>query len=245
MKPDSAEAYVGLISASSRLGEQAEVESYRARFEQLQASQDRAARKVAKETLKDEHVVPQCSAEILTTAGKVHFDHGDPGFAKHYLTRAAELDRSHIDCRQALARLYDQTGSLEAAARVVEELRELEPRNPTHRRSLGILQARMKRFEAAEETFREICALFPNDAGSYACLAELYLQAGKPAAEAKDFAEMAIRLEPSARHYFVLAAVLGEGGDTASAKAALKRALDLDPTNAHYREVYESMASGP
>lgn len=241
LDPESTQAYVGLISVCSRLNKKAEAERYRAQFEQLQAHQDQAARKKAKEMLKDAYVVPQCTAEILAVAGKVYLTHGQIEIAEEHLMRAAELDPSNTQCREGLAGLYEQAGRLEDAVRIIEELRDLESWNVTHRRNLGILQARMNRFDEAEATFREICAVAPNQGVGYACLAELLFQSAPRLAEARDFAAMAVRLEPVAQHFFIAAAICERQGDTAAARSALERAMALEPENPRHKALREAI----
>jgi Flp pilus assembly protein TadD len=173
-------------------------------------------------------------------AGKVYLAHGRWELAEAHLIRAAELNPSDTECREALAGLYDEAGRLEEAAHIVEQLRDLEPWNLAHRRNLGILEARMNDWEAAEATFRELCAIAPDRAVGYAGLAELCLRADKALPEAETLAATAVRLEPTAWHYFILAAICEKEGDVARARQALEQALALDPGNARYKAMYES-----
>jgi Flp pilus assembly protein TadD len=239
LEPGSARAYSGLATACARLGDQAEAERYRARVEELKSREDRAARG-NKEALSDARVVPPCVAKILGIAGKVYLAHGQFGPAEEHLLRAAELDPSNPEFLEALAGLYDQVGRLGDAARVVEQIQDLEPWNLVHRRNLGILQARMNEPEAAEATFRELCAIAPDRAVGYAGLAELFLRAGEKLAEAKVLAATAVRLEPTAWHYFILAAICEKSGDDAGSRKAMERAAALDPGNPRYRAPYPS-----
>jgi Flp pilus assembly protein TadD len=76
-------------------------------------------------------------------------------------------------------------------------------------------------------------------------LAELHLRADKGLPEAKNLAATAVRLEPTARNYFVLAAICEKEGDLVGARAALERAAALDPDNPRYKALQESMGRGP
>jgi len=242
--PESMRAFHGLATACARLGERAEAERYRAKFDALKAEEDRAVHGT-KEVLSDEYIVPRCAAEILGIAGKVYLAHGRLEPAEEHLRRAAELDPANTECREALAGLYDRAGRLKEAARMVKELRDLEPWNLAHRRNLGILEARRDDPEAAEATFRELCAIAPNRAVGYAGLAELSLRADMTLPEADKVAATAVRLEPTAWHYFILAAVREKEGDQAGARQALEQAVALDPQNPRYKALYESTRRKP
>jgi len=242
--PGATRAYHGLATACARLGKQAEAERYRAKFEALKSQEDRAVHG-KKEVLSDEYIVPRCAAEIMRISGKVYLAHGRLEAAEEHLMRAAELDPADTECREALAGLYDQAERLEEAARIVEQLRDLEPWNLAHRKNLGILEARMDDLEAAEATFRELCAIAPDRAVGYAGLAELSLRVDKKFPEAETVAATAVRLEPTAWHYFILAAVREKEGDQAGARQALEQAMALDPQNPRYKALYESSRRKP
>ena len=57
--------------------------------------------------------------------------------------------------------------------------------------------------------------------------------------EARKLAEKAVEIQKSAANHFVLAWACDKNGDTAGALSAIKRAVELDPTNPRYRRVYE------
>ena len=242
--PTSTRAYHGLAQACANLGLKEDADRYRAEFVRLKAIEDRG-RQESQRDMTDDRVVPRCVADILTTAGRVYLAHDRAKDAEEHLLRAATLDPGDSECREALSSLYDQQGRLEEALRMVEELKELEPGSVTHRRNLGILQARLGRFDAAEEAFRELCALAPEQAVGYAGLAELSLRTGKEPSEAKTLALKAVRLEPTAWNYFILAAVCEKNGDRSGARSALEQAMRLDPGNPRYQAMYESVREKP
>ena len=171
----------------------------------------------------------------------MHRSHQEADIAERHLRRAAELVPDDTACREELADLYSASGHLQEALATVEELRRIEPRNLTHMRSLGIFQARLGRWDAAEGTFRELCTLAPDRAVGYAGLAESYLRTGKDLPEARTLAAKAVRLEPTAWNYFILAAICEKQGDPDGANSALKTAIALDPNNAHYRQLQAAM----
>ena len=137
--------------------------------------------------------------------------------------------------------MYSAQGRLEEALAIVEELRRIEPRNVIHVRSLGILQGRLGRWDAAQKTFRELCTVAPDWAVGYAGLAESYLRTGKELRQARTLAARAAEMEPSAWNYLILGAICQQQGDLDDARSALKKAIALDPNNPRYRQLYESL----
>ena len=240
----STRAYHGLFQATARLGQADEAEKYRAEFARLRAIEDETGRKKqeAGEGLRgDEHVATKHVAQILTMAAKTHLSHGEADEAERCLLRAAELSSDDLPSRALLADLYASRSRLEEALAMVEQLRKLDPRNPAHLRSQGILQGRLGRWEAAEKTFQELCALMPDQAVGYAGLAESYLRSGKQLDQARALAAKAVALDPSAWNHFILGALCERLGDLDAARAALKKAVALEPNNPRYRQLNASL----
>ncbi len=160
MDRSSSRAYYGLGQALVRLGANQEAEKVLAEFKRLKDSEKQAARKRRDDPAhhpEDKQIAPRLVAQILTLAAKVHFSHEEADIAEKHLRRAAKLVPNDTSCRQELADLYTTSGRLEEAVATVEDLRRIEPRNPVHLRTLGVLQARLRRWDAAEGTFRELC----------------------------------------------------------------------------------------
>ena len=240
MDRSSSRAYYGLGQALVRLGANQEAEKVLAEFKRLKDSEKQAARKRRDDPAhhpEDKQIAPRLVAQILTLAAKVHFSHEEADIAEKHLRRAAKLVPNDTSCRQELADLYTTSGRLEEAVATVEDLRRIEPRNPVHLRTLGVLQARLRRWDAAEGTFRELCALAPDSAVGYAGLAESYLRTGKDLPEARTLAAKAVRLAPTAWNYFILAAICEKQGDREGAASALKTAIALEPNNPRYRQI--------
>jgi tetratricopeptide (TPR) repeat protein len=83
----------------------------------------------------------------------------------------------------------------------------------------------------------------PKSSGGYRELAQLYLRAGKGYPQARALAEKAVALEPTALNYFVLSWALDMNGETENALKAIEKAIQLEPTNMKYRNVYEHIKS--
>ncbi len=104
-----------------------------------------------------------------------------------------------------------------------------------------MLAARLKRFDAAEQAFQKVVQLAPENAGGYEGLVRLYLSANTKLAQAKRYAQAAVRLSPTAYYHYLLGETCARTGDTAGALAALKRAVDLEPGNREYLRRYEQL----
>lgn len=140
-------------------------------------------------------------------------------------------------------RRASQSGKFNMPRRVaIEELKSLEPKNHLHLRNEGLLYARMGKLDEAERVFREICRLEPARGFGYAALADLLLRRGRALAEARGLAERAVDLEPTAQHWTLLATTANQMGDRTAARAALERALALDPGNPQIKSVYASIS---
>lgn len=228
--PTSLRAYHGLIGAYTRLGLDADAKRCRVEFDRLKALEQEAEYEIQKGR-QDELMAPQWVAEILMLAGKVYLAHEQLEDAERFLQRAAELDATDTQCREALSSIYDQQGRHEDAIPIVEELTRLEPENLAHYRSLGILHGRLGHLEEAEKTFQELCRLAPQNAVGYAGLAEIYLRANKALPKARTLATQAVQLQPTAWNYFILASICEKNGDEEAAQAAIQQARAIEPHN--------------
>lgn len=240
LEPASAEAYDGLAAACDRLGEEAKAKRYRKKQEVLKAKHA-VFLDPTTDDANDGLLLRRRIAEIRTLAGTAQLAHGDSGQAEANFRAAAALDPNNPDCRQSLAALCEQQGRLQESLDAVRQLRELAPNDPLVLYSLGDLERRLGDFDAAEEAMANVCRLAPRTAAGYAGLAELYLQTGRKLAEARRIAAMAAQLEPTAGNFFALAATCEKTGDIAGARRAIERAQALEPNNAHYREMQQSL----
>ena len=94
-------------------------------------------------------------------------------------------------------------------------------------------------FEKAEQAFRKTIALAPNDPVGYRELARFYLRTNTNIAQAYSLAQKAIALQQNAETYFLLGWAADVNGDRASALQAMEQALQLEPNNQQYRNIYD------
>lgn len=233
MYPGFTSAYYGLADACSKLGETEKSKEYLEKFQSLKARDEKAHRDALKA-----HAplspVRHGVAEVCTLAGKVYLSHEDPRTAEELLRRGADLCPAHPECLQVLAWLYERQGRTDEAMATWLRAKENQSENVSVHLRLGALYVRLGQFEAAEEAFNNVIKISPHQAGGYAALANLYLQANRRLPEAKRLALEAVEKEPLARHYFLLTVACQRNGDLEGARSAIERALALDPGNPEY-----------
>ena len=104
---------------------------------------------------------------------------------------------------------------------------------------VGILSGHLKRYDDSEEAFRKLITLAPQKSDGYCGLARLYLKTRKNLPQARQLAYKAVTIEASAANCFVFAWACDENGDKANARAAIQRAVKLDPANKQYQRLYQ------
>ena len=244
LNSSSPPAYLGLATACDRLGLKDDAEKCRAEFKRIKRVEVQVEQEKQRGR-KDELMAPRWVAEIMTMTGRIYLAHERLEDAERCLLRAVELDPNDTNCREALTALYVQQGRHADALPVVKNLRDLQPWNPNHLKSLGLLHGRLGQLAMAEETFQELCRLAPEKAVGYAGLAEIYLRLDKSIPEAKALASKAVSLDPTAWNYFILAAICDKDGDIAGASAAMERAKSLEPGNPLFQKIREAAPQRP
>jgi tetratricopeptide (TPR) repeat protein len=163
--------------------------------------------------------------------------------AKELLKRATTLDPNNILCLEKLASLYLKSNRITDAIPLYRKIGEINPKDPLCHLNIGILSVRLKQMDKAEKAFRKVIEVAPGLSGGYCELAQLYLRTGKGFPEARELAKKAVALEPTALNYFVLCWACDMNGDSQNAIKAITRAIQLEPANSKYRNVYEHIKS--
>ncbi len=239
LRPD---VLYSMTTVSAKLGEEERTALYRAEFDRIKQRQLAAESKGGvREQVRDAVFLPRLAAEILRYAGRASRERGNAALAEKCLRQAAEVWPQEAEARMILAAIYEATERPEDALRCIRELKAIEPQNLEHVQNEAVLCTRLKRFEEAEAAFEELCRLAPERGAGYAGLAELYLHWGKKAERARALAEKSVELEPTGGACVLAATLAKRDGDLAAARKALQQAMALEPRNALYREMYESL----
>jgi len=239
IQPDSAKVCYGLATVYLALKQTDKATAWLVTFRRLKAA-DVQADKDRRSQYDDIQVVRAEIAQTYTQMGIIYARHRDLRSAEQLWKRAAELDRTQVECRTNLAKLYQQTHRAQQALTLCRELAELEPGNGAHPFNMGMLHANLKEFDAALQAFQKARTLAPEKSASYRLLAQMYLETGRDTAQARTYAQQAVTLEAQAENYFVLGAVKVKQGDSAGAAEALQRALTLEPNNPKYQSTYRA-----
>lgn len=223
----SAEAYFALANACQRQEKTEEAARYRQRFSEMkkaatEASKDKPFQEIYQQALRPVVV------DSLASAAAVYAAHDDQPKAEQLLLRANELDPGNHRVLQELVRLYRKQEEIADAKLVQQRLVELQPTNAIYQINFANLATLVGDDSAAESALAEARGLWPDHPLPFIGSAQLELQQGKLEL-ARQYAEHAVRLEPSPAAYAVLAAVCQQQGDAAAAEAAQRELLRMAP----------------
>jgi tetratricopeptide (TPR) repeat protein len=183
------------------------------------------------------------AADTYLLAGQMYQAGGNLQKAEETLKKASTLDPNNILCLERLASLYLMSNRINEAIPLYIKISEINPKDPLSHLNIGILSMRSKQLDIAEKAFRNVIKVAPGLSAGYCELAQLYLKTGRGFPEARELAEKAVALEPSALNYFVLCWACDMNGDSENALKAIIKAIQLEPNNLKYRNVYEHIKS--
>ncbi|MHC4324012.1 MAG: tetratricopeptide repeat protein, partial [Planctomycetota bacterium] len=239
---EKAEINYGLFTLSARLKQQDKAKEYMALFKKFKA-EDMKNLKDRNETINDLVDMRKGAVETYMLAGQMYQTEGNLQKAEELLKKAVELNPENILCLGKLASLYIMSNRITDAIPLYRRISEINPEDPLCYLNIGILSKRLKQLDNAEEAFRKVIEVAPGYSGGYCELAQLYLKTGKGLPEARELAEKAVKLESTALNYFVLCWACDMNGDSENALKAITKAIQLEPANMNYRNVYEHIKS--
>jgi predicted Zn-dependent protease len=242
LAPQYPNAYFGLAAACDGLERADEAAQHRRKFRELQAAQ---LRQSIEQTGRYDDVssTRQDIADCYLAAGRLYLESGDESAAEQHAKRALELAPDNEQGRAELAGLYARTGRLREAVDVLLPLKKTRAEDASFWQRLAQLYAQMQAFEEADESLRRMVKLTPEQAVGYAAQAQLRLQLNRDPAEAAGFAKQAVERAPTAANYFLWSVACQRSGDRPQAQTAIAKALELDPGNAQYQQLYLSLGA--
>ncbi|MBN2592806.1 MAG: tetratricopeptide repeat protein [Sedimentisphaerales bacterium] len=241
-EPNYTNAYYGLFTLSTRLKQQDKAKTYMAIFKKLKA-EDMKVLKDRNKAVVDLMDMQKGAAETYLLAGQMYQAGGNFQKAEEFLKRATTLDPNNVLCLEKLASFYLTSNRITDAISLYGRIGEINPKDPLCHLNIGILSMRLKQLGNAEKAFRKVIEVAPESSSGYRELAQLYLRAGTGYPEARALAEKAVALEPTALNYFVLSWARDMNGETENALKAIEKAIQLEPANMKYRNVYEHIKS--
>jgi len=238
LKPDYTNAYYGLATVYARLGQQEKAKLCREKFKKFQAGEIQAI-EYRNAEYDDLLVIRRTVAKTHIVVGRLYHSRKKLQNAEALWKRAATLDSKSTGCRILLAELFQADHREPQALEMYRQLSDIEPGNAVYQLNTGVLCTLMNRFVDAEEALRKVVELAPDKPWAYHSLAQLFLKMDQKLPEAKKHAQTAVRLDPAAANYFLLAKTCDRNGDLPGALMALQRAVKLEPGNPQYRQAYE------
>ena len=220
LAPYNSAMFFSLAKACAKLGETELATRYRAKFQELKDAETAAQKgeTSARQQVRDEVHIPIRVSEIMRYVGKAYQEANELELAEKSWLRGAELNPDDTVSRELLSDLYRRQGRLEEALKWVRELKRIAPENRLHDRNEGLFLSRLKRYDEAEQVFRDLCRREPTGSSGYAALAELLVRRGGNVSEAQSLAERAVDFEPSGANLFLLAIVAHQAGDLTTAR---------------------------
>jgi tetratricopeptide (TPR) repeat protein len=240
LQPNHMNAYYGLYNVCARLKEREKARQYLEKFKMLKEAEKEAVRHHDQITT-DVSIFSKGLATLCIEAHELYRDAGNAAKIEELLKKAIELEPENALHMEKLVAFYGATNRAAEALTWCRRIQEIDPKNLVAQLNMGRLLTREGRFSEAEKAFQRTITLAPDHYCGYQELARLYLRTNTKPARAKELAAKAVELEGSADNYFVLGWACDLNGDPASATAAIEQAMALDPNNAKYRQVYQTI----
>jgi tetratricopeptide (TPR) repeat protein len=238
LAPDHANAHYGLYTIYARLKESEKAQQHLALFQKCKERDDLRVRQHDQE-ITDLNLFSRSLARVCAGAHELYLRAGDGTRVEAMLRRAVELDPNNIGYQEKLVALYEGTRRTSEALALCRHIEQLDPNHAACQLNIGKLSARLGRFEDAERALRRVIALLPEYYAGYQELARLYLRTNTNLPQARELAQKAVALESRADSWFVLGWTCDVNGDPAGALSAMQKAVELDPNNPQYVQVYE------
>ncbi len=240
MQPNHLNAYHGLAMVCAMLGDKDKSKGYMETFRNLKEEEMKAL-KERDSTFDDLFSARRSAAATYKDIGHFYYRRGDARKAEELFQRAAILDAGQAECRVLLASLYERQGQPAKALQCYEELSQIKPDNVNCYKNIGMISFQLQRYDDAEKAFRKVIELEPNQSFGYRYLAFLYVSMNKMLSEARELAEKAVALEKTGDNFFVFSMACSMTGDQAGAVRAIEQAMELEPENEKYQQIYEQL----
>jgi tetratricopeptide (TPR) repeat protein len=235
LDPQSANAFYGLAQAELRSGEADRAQATLRTFQELK-SKEQAAADAENAARDDARSMRMLAATMHTEIAAYLIQTGQITAAENHLRQATAITPNEPLGYEALATFLLETGRRQDALAVCQTLVRLQPDNASYRLNLGTLLLELNDHPAAIQQLERARELDPQLPEPLLNLARYYLGARQNAARALELCRGLVELKPTAAHYDLLAWAYYANGQTAEARNASTRSVELDPANAVYRE---------
>lgn len=198
----------------------------------MQAGQLKEAISVFQQVLR----LDDTDAEAYLHLGWLHARQRKFADAKAYLQAAIQRDKNLTPAYYGLAEVYAQQHLFADAIAVYQQLTSVHPSETKAWVRLGVLYLKQQQVSDATSAFTQAIAVDENSADAHNNLAWLYATQGEELERAVALAEHAVALDANAARLDTLAYACYRFGAYTKAEQAILRAIDLEPSNAAYKE---------
>jgi tetratricopeptide (TPR) repeat protein len=235
LDPSSANAFYALAQAEQRSGKSDRAQATLRTFQELKEKEQAAAdaENAARDDARSMRVL---AATLHTEIAAYLIETGQITAAESHLRQATAITPDEPLGHEALATFLLETGRRQDALGVCQTLVRLQPDNAGYRLNLGTLLLELNDHPAAIQQLERSIELDPQLPEPLLNLARYYLGARQNPARALELCRRLVELKPTAAQYDLLAWAYYANGQTAEARNASTRSVELDPTNAVYRE---------
>ena len=164
---------------------------------------------------------------------------GDIPRATQELNLAAKLNPEAVEPHAILALLYSSQNKIDQAAAEYEialtNASRLQPQNVAISKSLGLIYLQQRKYKDAQNTFRLIAELFPNDAEAHFYLGSISNELKENALAEKEL-KRTLELKPDFHEAlnFLGYLYVEQDRNFGQAESMIKKAIELDPNNGAY-----------
>ena len=225
-QPRSGTAHFAAANIYVRLGASDEAEKHRRLVEKMKAGQPGKRRTFEEDY---EATLREVVSPLYSAIALLYDTQGQPADAEHWCRRAIALVPSAPDPLRLLVNIYRSRGQIGNAHVVQRRLAELEPANVVNHINLANLALALGRLDDGERALLDAARIAPRNALVRRMLAAVLVERGE-LAQAREAAQQAVQLEPSADGYELLAAICRQQGDLDAGAAADRAATDLQST---------------
>jgi len=183
------------------------------------------------------------SAEPYLKLGWIYARQQKYDLAESYLQQASQQDPKLISALQGLGEIYIQQGNLEEAIDSYVKLVKVDPTESQAWLRLGVLRINANQPSKAIDDFKKVIEIDPESANAYNNLAWLYADLEMNLDQAVGLAKKAVGLAPTASNFDTLAYVYYQHKQYPQAEEAIKRAIEISPSNQKYNEMLKKIQS--
>lgn len=240
LQPNHVSACYGLVTVYNRLQQHQKAKYYMTQFKSLKARQQDASHRHDPVSI-TVSFHSRSFARFCQQAAMLYHTVGNQVEVEILLKRAISLQPQDISSMEKLIALYLATDRLPEALPLCRQVQSVDPENLLYRLRTGRLLSYLGHLNEAEKAFEQAIAVVPYDDRSYLELARFYLRKKIKLTEARKLAAKAVSLKARPENYFVLAQAYYVTGDSANALISLERAMELDPDQLKYKQIYQSI----